>query len=348
MIEPTDSTRRPIVLSANQPRARFYRGGARIADFRGTAGAEEFTPEDWVASTTSVRGQEPAGQTRLPTGELLADAVAASPADWLGPEHLAAFGADTMLLVKLLDAGQRLPVHAHPDGPFARRLVGTAHGKAEAWYLLRPGVVRLGLTRDIGAAELRAPVAAQDTRALLGPIHELVVEAGQTVFVPPGVLHAIGEDILLVEVQEPEDLSILLEWDGFELDGPADGHLGLGFEVALDAVETRARGRDEIEALVVSGPADGDRLPGEAARFFRLERVTVAGGVGIDPGFAVLITMAGELDIVHSDGERTAANAGSTVLLPHAAGPMRLEGAATALIARPPLPWASRPTRLGY
>ena len=37
-------------------------------------------------------------------------------------------------LVKLLDAGQRLPVHAHPDGHFAQTHVAAAHGKAEAWY----------------------------------------------------------------------------------------------------------------------------------------------------------------------------------------------------------------------
>ena len=41
------------------------------------------------------------------------------------------------------------------------------------------------------------------------------------VLVPAGVLHAIGEGVLLVELQEPEDLSILLEWRGFELDGDA-------------------------------------------------------------------------------------------------------------------------------
>ncbi|WP_231560250.1 hypothetical protein [Microbacterium hominis] len=39
-------------------------------------------------------------------------------------------------LVKLLDAGQRLPVHAHPDDAFAAAHLGRAHGKAEAWYIL--------------------------------------------------------------------------------------------------------------------------------------------------------------------------------------------------------------------
>jgi hypothetical protein len=42
------------------------------------------------------------------------------------------FGADTRLLVKLLAAGQRLPVHAHPHVSFAAEHLGRAHGKAEA------------------------------------------------------------------------------------------------------------------------------------------------------------------------------------------------------------------------
>jgi mannose-6-phosphate isomerase len=68
-------------------------------------------------------------------------------------------------------------------------------------------------------------------------------------YVPPGVLHAVGEGVL-VELQEPEDLSILLEWRGFELDGERDGHLGLGFDLAPEAVECRSRSSEEIRQLV--------------------------------------------------------------------------------------------------
>jgi mannose-6-phosphate isomerase len=69
-------------------------------------------------------------------------------------------------------------------------------------------------------------------------------------YVPPGVLHAVGKGVFLVELQEPEDLSILLEWRGFELDGERDGHLGLGFDLALEAVECRSRSSEEIRQLV--------------------------------------------------------------------------------------------------
>jgi mannose-6-phosphate isomerase len=81
--------------------------------------------------------------TRLDDGRLLSDAITNEPLTWLGEDHVARYGDDVMLLVKLLDAGQRLPVHAHPDGDFAASHVAAAHGKAEAWYILSPGTVYL-------------------------------------------------------------------------------------------------------------------------------------------------------------------------------------------------------------
>ena len=60
---------------------------------------------------------------------------------------------------------------------------------------------------------------------------------GDRVLVPAGMPHAIGRGILLVELQEPTDFSVLLEWEGFAIDGRAEGHLGLGFDVALGCVD---------------------------------------------------------------------------------------------------------------
>ena len=138
-----------VELSSNRPPERFYRGGARIAAFRGEPGpAPEREPEDWVASTTTLFGEQALGLSALPDGRLLAEAVVKNPVAWLGQAHVDAFGADTRLLVKLLDAGQRLPVHAHPHVSFASEHLGRAHGKAEAWYILSRGFVYLGLRED--------------------------------------------------------------------------------------------------------------------------------------------------------------------------------------------------------
>jgi mannose-6-phosphate isomerase len=323
----------PIRLPANQPRARFYRGGQRIATFRGDGPAAPNTPEDWVGSATSVRGTAPVGMTRLPGGELLADAFVSAPLDWFGPAHVDRWGHDPMLLVKLLDPGQRLPIHAHPSGAFAARTVAAAHGKAEAWYILEAGTVYLGLTHSVSPAELLALVTAQDTGRMLGLMHEIEVAPGDTVFVPAGVLHAIGEGTFLAEVQEPEDLSILLEWTGFDLDGAADGHLGLGFDVALAAVEHEARSAQEISALIHHVTADGPTLVPASAEFFRLDRISTP--TELAAGFAIVIATAGSLTLT-TDAATTDLPSGSTTLVPFAAGPMHFAGAGEVLVARPP------------
>ena len=270
----------PVVLPANQPPDRFYRGGSRIAAFRGDAPVVGNVPEDWVGSTTTMFGETDLGLTRLPDGDLLRDAVRRDPVAWLGADHVAAFADDTGLLVKLLDAGQRLPVHAHPDVPFAGEHLSLSHGKTEAWVFLEPATVHLAFEREVGEDELARWVAEQDTDAMLGAMHSLPVRAGDAVLVPAGMPHAIGEGALLVELQEPTDLSILMEWKGFELDGAVAGHLGLGFDVALRAVDRRAWPAADVQALRGARAGDlGDLLP-DAADFFRVERTRGSGGGG--------------------------------------------------------------------
>lgn len=324
----------PIRLPANQPADRFYRGGRRISDFRSESAADPFTPEDWVGSTTSVRGHAPVGLTRLPDGELLADAVSRDPLGWLGAAHLARFGADTMLLVKLLDAGQRLPIHAHPDGGFAAEHLSEPHGKAEAWYILTPGTVHLGLRESIDPVELHAMVDGQQAGRMLGLLHAIDVRPNDTVYVPPGLLHAIGPGILLAEVQEPEDLSILLEWTGFELDGAVDGHLGLGFELALSAVDTNGWAREEILSLVRHVDSDGPALPPASAGYFRLDRVDHP--QTMPAGFAILIALEGSMTLATESGAAIALTRGTTTIVPFAAGALSFDGQGTVLVARPP------------
>ena len=122
------------------------------------------------------------------------------------PSMSVRFGPDPSLLVKLLDAGQRLPVHFHPGRAFARDALGLTHGKTEAWVIVEadPGAaVHVGFSRPVAPDEVRDWMRAQDSTAMLAAMHEIPVEAGDAVFVPAGTSHAIGAGILLVELQEP-------------------------------------------------------------------------------------------------------------------------------------------------
>ena len=320
-------------LESNRPPERFYRGGERITRFRGETPAGIREPEDWIASTTTVFGEDTLGLSRLPGAGLLREAVEADPVHWLGEEHVARWGSDVRLLVKLLDAGQRLPVHAHPDDVFAASRLGRAHGKAEAWYVLEGGTVHVGLRYDISPEDLADLVRTQAAATLLALLHDVTVESGDVVWVPPGELHAIGAGVLLLELQQPEDLSILLEWEGFALDGQRDGHLELGFDVALQAVNHSARNLTDLRTMIRTAPAEGTVFPEDADQYFRLSRHRIDGETRIAPGFAVAVVTRGVLDVDGHAGLR-----GTTFLIPAGAGDLVVRGAGELLIARPPSP----------
>jgi mannose-6-phosphate isomerase len=320
-------------LGPNQIR-RFYRGGKRIAAFRGLPRAYDDAPEDWVASTTTVHGDGELGLSRVDDGTRLADVFARDPAAFFEPAHRERFGSDPTVLIKLLDAGERLPVHFHPDDRFAQRQLGLPYGKTEGWFILETdgdACVHLGFARDIGDDELAELVAAQAADALLAEMNPVPVAAGDSLFVPAGLPHAIGAGILLLELQQPSDLSLLLEWHGMP---QAEAFLGLERPAALSAVTRRRVAPPELEQLRKSRGAS--LFPPEADRFFRAD--LVAGGASLEASFSVLVCYAGEGVLMSGSFEPIAVRRGSTLLVPFGAGITQLSGSCDAVRCRPPSP----------
>lgn len=289
---------------------RFCKGGALIGRLRGEPEDDGFYPEDWVGSTVEAinpgRDELGAGLARLADGRLLRDVVAADPEHWLGKRHVERFGVNTGLLVKLLDAAERLPVHAHPNRPFARAHFGSAFGKTEAWIVVATREPQadlwVGLRDEVSPETYRDWINRQDTGALLESLHRISVSAGDIVFVPAGLPHAIGAGVLIAELQEPTDYSIICEWDGFPIRAE-DSHLGLGWNVAFHALDLSPR---ELRL----------GLPPEAAEFFWADETAEPAG-----RFAVLIVLGGEGTI-----DNLAARAGNGFVVPASCGEFEVTG----------------------
>ncbi len=349
---------KPLPLGPNQPH-QFYRGGSRIAEFRGTAADRTDAPEDWVAATTTLFGTEHNGLTRLADGRYLRDAVEAEPEAFLGREHVERFGHDTGLLVKLLDAAERLPVHCHPDRRFARSHLGCAHGKTEAWLVLAAdgpdAAVFLGFREKVDPATVSRWVERQQTAEMLAALNRLTVSPGDAVLVPAGTPHAIGAGVFVVELQEPTDFSVLIERTGFRLPAGVRGDLGLGDDVALRCLDTSAWDADRLQrARAHRIPATGrvSALPSGADPFFRAERVVAEGSESFEPGFAVVVVLAGDGTLRSgAGGDGLPLERGRTVLVPYAAGATTVTGSLDLVRCRPPspadvdpeeFPWQSR------
>jgi mannose-6-phosphate isomerase len=303
------------------------------------------SPEDWIGSVTERFGQSGVGISTLPDGRNLRDAIENSPEDFLGPEHVAAFGVDLGILVKLLDSSKRLVVHAHPNRDFARTHFGCAHGKTEAWIVLEARLgaeVYAAFTRDVGRDELRVWVDEQRVSDMLDNLHAIPVLAGSTVLIPAGLPHAIGDGVLVVELQEPTDFSIMLEQGEFP-----NGDLGLGWDVALDCVDREEWSPQRLAGLI--GKQDsrfGRLLPIEADPFFRATLTRGSHDETIDEGLAILVVISGEGKMEGSfSGAPLAIAKGDTILLPHAVGPVTCRGDVEVIVCRPPVPGGSRPAR---
>lgn len=333
----------PQLLPPNQVE-HFYRGGNRIAAFRhGPPTGRARQPEEWIASMTTMTSHVDRGLSRLADGTLLRDAVVADPVSWLGPAHVDAYGKSTELLVKLLDAGQRLPVHLHPDRAFARRHLGLPHGKTEAWIVLdidEGAQVRLGFAEPMRLSQVRAMSDAGDSAGLVASLRALAVRPGDTVLVPAGVPHSIDAGVFVLELQEPTDLSILLEAEDLDLDLHRDGHLGLGFDVALTALRLDPLRDADLDALVASpedAPGITGLLPTAAEPYFRAHRLrAVVASPTVPAGFAVVLGIAGAGRLVTQHGDALDVCGGDAAVVPYAAGDWWVAGAIEVVVCRPP------------
>jgi mannose-6-phosphate isomerase len=243
---------------------RTYQGGRSLDALAGVqAPADGHFPEDWIASTTRAvnAGRESIreGVSRAVVGGETLDfdaLLARDPEYFLGAAHVARFGAQPQLLVKLLDPSIRLHFQAHPTADFARRFLGSPSGKTEAYHVLgaRAGItpyIYLGFQRPPSRDALRRMIEAQDITALEACFDKIPVRPGDTYLVPGGVPHALGEGIFLVEIQEPSDLVVRFEFErgGYVLPEAAR-FLGRGLEFCLDVFDYSAwpAGRLAVEA----------------------------------------------------------------------------------------------------
>jgi mannose-6-phosphate isomerase len=233
-----------------------------------------------------------------------------------------------------------LPVHCHPDRTFSRRHLGLSYGKTEAWIVIATHGVEprlyVGFREPVEAETLLDWVVSQQTDRLLSAVNVLPARRGQAILVPAGIPHAIGEGVFVLELQEPTDLSVLMEWrDLLPIDGMKEGHLGLGFEVALQAVDRSAWSPDRLRTL--SSDRLGGRLafPKEADPFFRAERIRTENPVELSPSFAILVVLEGQ-GLLWAENWNMPVARGDTLLLPFAAGTCRLEGQISAVRCLPP------------
>ncbi|HXY33399.1 MAG TPA: type I phosphomannose isomerase catalytic subunit [Planctomycetaceae bacterium] len=218
------------------------------------------------------------------------------------------------LLIKFLDAHDRLSVQVHPNDDQARRLGRGPRGKTEAWLVLfaEPHArLYTGLKRGVDRA---AFVGGVDRNRIEECLHSYHVHPGDCVMVPAGTVHAIGEGIVLAEIQQSSDLTFRIDdWGRLGADGkPRMLHRDEALECIdfdrgpVDPIKPQRHEEDEhqVENLV-------------ACPYFEMRRhvLTSSWRLPDDERFRILMPLAGHAE-VHHEAWRQTLGLGDTLLIP--------------------------------
>ncbi len=241
-------------------------GGRRFAERYGRTGTPDVCAESWEISA------HPDGMGRVANGPLAGETLAALAAR---------FGARLTgtrapqpsrfpLLLKLIDARENLSVQVHPSDENAGLVGGEA--KTEAWYVLgrTPSALlyaglKPGTTPDSFRVAMSQGTAPQQ-------LFHLPIEPGEALFIPGGLVHAIGTGCLLFEVQQNSNTTYrLFDWGRFDASGqPRPLHIQQAFQV-ID--HNLAEPRMLRPAAPVPNPNGNDWQNVLTCRYFTLRRM---------------------------------------------------------------------------
>lgn len=122
------------------------------------------------------------------------------------------------LLVKILDAQDKLSLQVHPPAAQAAELGGEP--KTEMWYVAKaaPGaVLYAGLRNGVTRAEFEARIKSG---AVLECFHRVEVRSGDAILLPSGRVHALGAGLVIFEIQQNSDTTYrVFDWNRRGLDG---------------------------------------------------------------------------------------------------------------------------------
>lgn len=122
------------------------------------------------------------------------------------------------ILVKILDCREDLSLQVHPPAHLAAALGGEP--KTEMWYITDcdPGAqLHVGLKKGITRAQFESSI--QDG-TVAQCVHAITPQAGDSIFIASGRLHAIGAGFLIHEIQQNSDTTYrVFDWNRLGLDG---------------------------------------------------------------------------------------------------------------------------------
>lgn len=317
---------KPILLRSSLHETIW--GGRYLATLTGKQLPEgALIGESWETAIDSIARNEPY------TGHALGDLTARFREKLIGWRAAQIFGIRFPLLTKFIDAQQPLSVQVHPNDQYAAEHEGGKLGKTEAWYILRaaPGAKLVyGLRHEVTRAEVRA--AIEETR-LEELLHTFEAHEGDVIFVPAGTVHAIGDGIVLYELQEYSDVTYrLYDYGRLQANGkPRELHVERGLEVM------RYSPPDVVQVQTVAirdAHTDATRTVLVACRYFVKEELRFSGNLAgsTHPSSCQIVSLLSESCTLRAGRSELQLALGDTVVLPASMGAYTFSGQGVRLV----------------
>ena len=240
-------------------------------------------------------------------------------------------GGEFPLLVKFIDAADRLSVQVHPDDAYAAR-VENDRGKTEMWYIVdadEDAEIICGLADGI---DNTAFCNALQKGELMSVLKTQKVRGGETYFIPAGLPHAIGKGILIAEIQQNCDLTYrVYDYDRRGADGTLRQ---LHIDKACDVI--RPFSDNEIDAIRYSRglPTSRDAVLADC-EYFRVEKLDLHENTHTlhkNDYLRHLLILSGE-GTIECDNVSYPFHRGDSILLPASLEDVTLQGNATVLVS---------------
>ena len=172
-------------------------GGNKLCNY-GKISDKDRIAESWELSFTN------GGEARISDGREMSEAFPRSTWGTLADKFHA-----FPVLTKFIDAREKLSVQVHPSDSYALANEGQ-FGKTEMWYVVEADEgagLYMGLERNCDTDEFAAAVADGTVEKLLS---FKTVKKGDVYFIPSGTIHAIGEGVVIFEIQQNSTLTYRL------------------------------------------------------------------------------------------------------------------------------------------
>lgn len=232
-------------------------------------------------------------------------------------------GGEFPLLVKLIDASDRLSVQVHPDDALAKSLGVGTRGKTECWLILEDGgELFVGLKSGVTRQSFEQALAAGRVADCLGRYE---VADGSFAFLPARTVHALGRGCLLYEVQQTCDVTFRVDdWGRVGLDGkPRPLHVAQSL-ATIDF--SGAAGGGLVDPPFAPCRAGGrSRQLASCAYFTVEERIALSTSGGGHGGFSIVTCLHGSGTLSTAAGG-VRMQAMRTYLVPAAAGAWSAQG----------------------